>query len=87
MVRVVAPGGLLFARDLLRPESKAELQRLVELYAGDANPNQQEMFAASLHAALTLAEVRKLIAAYGIPAECAKQTTDRHWTVSWSALR
>jgi ubiquinone/menaquinone biosynthesis C-methylase UbiE len=85
MVRVVAPGGLLFVRDLLRPESKSELDRLVELYAGDANAAQREMFAASLHAALTRAEVCELIAPYGIPADCAKQTTDRHWTVSWNA--
>jgi ubiquinone/menaquinone biosynthesis C-methylase UbiE len=84
MVRVVAPGGLLFVRDLLRPESRSELDRLVELYAGDANAAQQEMFAASLHAALTLAEVHELIAPYDIPVDCAKQTTDRHWTVSWS---
>jgi ubiquinone/menaquinone biosynthesis C-methylase UbiE len=85
MVRVVAPGGLLFARDLLRPESKSELDRLVDLYAGDANASQREMFGASLHAALTLAEVRELIALFGLPAGSAKQTTDRHWTVSWSA--
>jgi ubiquinone/menaquinone biosynthesis C-methylase UbiE len=85
MVRVVAPGGLLFARDLLRPESKSELDRLVDLYAGDANASQREMFGASLHAALTLAEVRELIAPFGLPAGSAKQTTDRHWTVSWSA--
>jgi ubiquinone/menaquinone biosynthesis C-methylase UbiE len=83
MVRVVAPGGLLFVRDLLRPESKPELDRLVDLYAVDANDSQREMFAASLHAALTLAEVRALVAPFGLPPECAKQTTDRHWTVSW----
>jgi ubiquinone/menaquinone biosynthesis C-methylase UbiE len=85
MVRVVAPGGLLFVRDLLRPESKSELDRLVDSYAGDANASQREMFAASLHAALTLAEVRQLIAPFGLSADCAKQTTDRHWTVSWHA--
>jgi len=85
MVRVVGPGGLLFVRDLLRPQSKSELDRLVALYAGDANPSQQEMFGASLHAALTLADVRQLIAPFGLPADCAKQTTDRHWTVSWCA--
>jgi ubiquinone/menaquinone biosynthesis C-methylase UbiE len=85
MVRVVAPGGLLFARDLLRPETKSELDRMVDLYAGDANASQREMFGASLHAALTLAEVRELIALFGLPAGSAKQTTDRHWTVSWSA--
>jgi hypothetical protein len=58
---------------------------MVDLYAGDANASQREMFGASLHAALTLAEVRELIALFGLPAGSAKQTTDRHWTVSWSA--
>jgi ubiquinone/menaquinone biosynthesis C-methylase UbiE len=85
MVRVVAPGGLLFVRDLLRPESKPELDWLVDLYASDASPSQREMFGASLHAALTLAEVRELIGPFDIPADCAKQTTDRHWTVAWKA--
>ena len=32
-VRVVRPGGLIFIRDLLRPESEAEVRRLVALYA------------------------------------------------------
>jgi len=84
MVRVVAPRGLLFVRDLLRPETAAELVRLVALYAGDANDSQREMFGASLHAALTLDEVQALAIPFGITADCVRQTTDRHWTLCWT---
>src|SRR5262245_12371753 len=52
MVRVVRPGGTLFVRDLLRPETEARLRELVASYARDANAHQQQMFADSLHAAL-----------------------------------
>ena len=84
MVRVVSPqSGLLFVRDLLRPDNERRLQLLVETYAGDADAHQQKMFGESLHAALTLDEVRKLAARFGIAADCVQQTTDRHWTLAW----
>ncbi|MBL8793816.1 MAG: class I SAM-dependent methyltransferase, partial [Planctomycetia bacterium] len=83
MVRVLRPGGVLFVRDLLRPDDVATLNRLVQTYAGDANSHQQKMFAESLHAALTLAEVRALAAELGFDPATVQQTTDRHWT--WSA--
>src|SRR4051794_16680849 len=47
MVRVLAPGGTLFVRDLLRPADEATLLRLVDLHAAGANGHQREMFAAS----------------------------------------
>lgn len=81
MVRVLQPGGLLFVRDLLRPDSLAELERLVQQYAGQENAHQQQMFRDSLHAALTIAEVQELLAACDLPAESVQQTSDRHWTV------
>jgi ubiquinone/menaquinone biosynthesis C-methylase UbiE len=85
MVRVVAPGGLLFVRDLLRPADEATLSALVETYAAGANAHQQQMFADSLRAALTLAEVRALVAGLGLDPSAVRQTTDRHWT--WAARR
>jgi ubiquinone/menaquinone biosynthesis C-methylase UbiE len=85
MVRVVRPGGTLFVRDLLRPNNQEELDRLVGLYAGDANEHQRQMFADSLRAALTLSEVRGLVAGEGFGPETVQQTSDRHWT--WSATR
>lgn len=90
-IRIVKPGGLLFFRDLVRPSSKAELWRLVDLYAppadaaDDASQHQRSMFAASLHAALTLDEIRSLITDLGFPPESVTLSSDRHWT--WSARK
>lgn len=81
-VRVLKPGGLIFFRDLLRPASNEEVQRLVQLYAGDCNEHQRAMFDASLRAALTVEEMQALIAPLGFAAESVTQTSDRHWT--WS---
>ncbi len=82
MARVVKPGGLLFVRDLLRPLDEAALAGFVKKYAGDANAHQQKMFGDSLHAALTLDEVRSFVTRLGFPAETVQQTSDRHWTFS-----
>lgn len=79
-VRVTRPGGLLFFRDLLRPESKEQLHHLVETHAAGANDHQRQMFADSLHAALSLEEIRDLVASLNFPRESVQQTTDRHWT-------
>jgi ubiquinone/menaquinone biosynthesis C-methylase UbiE len=83
MVRVVKPNGLLFVRDLLRPPDYATVRHLVATYAGDANVNQQQMFEASLRAALTVAEMQALVCELGFPADSVQQTSDRHWT--WMA--
>jgi ubiquinone/menaquinone biosynthesis C-methylase UbiE len=85
MVRVVQPGGLLFVRDLLRPVDAAVLRQLVQTYAGDANAHQQKMFGDSLHAALTLAEVREMVSRVGFDGATVQQTSDRHWT--WVAIK
>ncbi len=83
MLRVLAPGSPLFVRDLLRPESAAEVDQLVATYAGRENAHSQQLFRDSLHAALTLAEVRELSANFDIPATAITQTSDRHWTLAW----
>lgn len=82
--RLVAPGGVLFMRDLMRPPSEAVLTSLVQQYAGQENERQQAMFAASLAAALTLDEVRAQVGALGFPPQTVQATSDRHWT--WSAI-
>ena len=80
IARVAAPGATIFVRDLLRPTDKASLGHLVETYAGLANAHQRKMFAESLHAALSVDEVRDLVAAVDYDPACVSQTTDRHWT-------
>jgi ubiquinone/menaquinone biosynthesis C-methylase UbiE len=87
MIRLVAPGGLLFVRDLARPDSREELARLVEAHAGQEPAAARRLFAESLHAALTLEEVRRLLGELGLPPETAAMTSDRHWTASWTRLR
>ena len=82
MIRVLSPGGALFVRDLLRPDDRKTLDRLVDAYAGNANPRQQQMFRDSLNAALTLNEICQLLNELDKPVEWVKQTTDRHWTIN-----
>jgi ubiquinone/menaquinone biosynthesis C-methylase UbiE len=85
MVRVLRAGGTIVVRDLLRPPDEPTLRSFVNQYAAEANGHQRQMFADSLHAALTLAEVRDLVAAVGMDPAAVRQTSDRHWT--WSAVR
>lgn len=82
-VRVTAPGGLLFHRDLARPSGEAQLQQLVATYAKDATDYQRKLFADSLRAALTDAEMQGLVATLGFAPASVQMTSDRHWT--WTA--
>lgn len=84
-VRVTKIGGRLFFRDLLRPVTIQELDALVTTYTGEENEHAQQMFAESLHAALTLDEIRGLVEQLGFDSQDVQQTSDRHWT--WSSIR
>ena len=81
--RVLAPGGWIFFRDLLRPASDAEVGQLVETYAGQENAFQRQMFENSLRAALDLDEIRDLVRQIGYSPDQVRATSDRHWT--WAA--
>ena len=84
-VRVVAPAGLLFFRDLVRPESEDRARQLVADYAGEESTHAQQMFEDSLRAALTVDEIRDIVASMGFVRDSVQATSDRHWT--WSARR
>jgi ubiquinone/menaquinone biosynthesis C-methylase UbiE len=83
--RVAAAGGLLFFRDLLRPEDDQTVHRLVDTYTVGANPHQRQMFEDSLRAARTVDEMRQLVAEFGQKPDSVQATSDRHWT--WAARR
>lgn len=83
-LRVTAPEGWLFFRDLLRPADTETLETLVGTYAGDGN-DQQQLFRQSLQAALSLDEMRAAVAAIGFEPGTVQATSDRHWT--WSARK
>lgn len=92
MLRVVKPGGVLFVRDLLRPASEADLRMLVEKYAPvlgqgpaalqDMQRRQRDLFAASLHAALTLQEVGDMAGRLTTSSVEVLMTSDRHFTLT-----
>ena len=81
-VRVVAPGGVLFFRDLLRPSDEETLARLVRTYAANESDAAKKMFEDSLRASLDLEEVRHLVDQLGLDTASVRATSDRHWT--WS---
>ena len=91
-----AIGGVVFIRDLERPQTEADLEGLVERYAAiDESATaperlraarQRTLFAASLRAALTLDEIRSLGAELGIPEVASTRTSDRHWTLAWTRV-
>ncbi|MEO8269417.1 MAG: class I SAM-dependent methyltransferase, partial [Aureliella sp.] len=79
--RVCKPSGWLFCRDLLRPDDDAEVERLVCTHAEGETPSNQQLLRQSLHAALTLDEVRQIAEPLGILPASVQATSDRHWTL------
>jgi ubiquinone/menaquinone biosynthesis C-methylase UbiE len=82
-LRVADLAGRQFHRDLARPHDEALLERLVTTYAGAATAYQRKLFADSLRAALSLDEIRELVAEFGFAPDTLQMTSDRHWT--WSS--
>jgi ubiquinone/menaquinone biosynthesis C-methylase UbiE len=81
MLRVLRPGGFLFIRDLARPQSSDEVEHVVKTYAGDSNESQQQLLRQSLHAALTVEEIRAFMTGLNWQANDVAMSSDRHWTV------
>lgn len=86
----VRSGGHLFVRDLVRPESNDAVETILAKHAGPPPKNDGDrprfdrqvfFFRASLHAALTLDEVREMAHAVGIQKASIEMTSDRHWTL------
>ncbi|MCC9606564.1 class I SAM-dependent methyltransferase [Blastopirellula sp. JC732] len=84
IIRVTRPSGMIFIRDLLRPDSEEELAHLVETYGG-VDDHERRLFGDSLRAALTLDEVRELVEPLGFDPATVTATSDRHWT--WAARK
>jgi len=68
-------------RDLVRPDSEAELAALVEKYSSGWSRSQRRLYEDSLHAALSLEEVREYATGAGLRAVRVEQITDRHWSL------
>jgi ubiquinone/menaquinone biosynthesis C-methylase UbiE len=81
VARLVKPNGAVLIRDLLRPASVMEIDRLVTA-AGDYGHCQNQLFRDSLAAAFTLSEIQDLVSGAGLNNYQLTQTSDRHWTLA-----
>jgi SAM-dependent methyltransferase len=80
--RLAEPGAAVFVMDLVRPESEAELERLVATYAADEPELLQRDFRASLHAAFTAEEVEAQLRDAELDWLDVVVVSDRHLVVS-----
>lgn len=85
MLRTTRTGGVIFVRDLMRPESAKAVDLLVETYAGQESDYSRRLFGESLHASLSLDEMRDLVAEFDCDPASVTATSDRHWT--WATIR
>lgn len=91
-IQSLRPGGRLFIRDLCRPAESVDVERFVIQYGGPSDSDDSDddvggamtpaqLLRQSLHASLTLAEIRELIQSLGIDPRSVEMTSDRHWTI------
>ncbi len=85
MSRVTRAGGILFVRDLMRPDDVQAVNKLVDTYAREETEYSRKLFRDSLHAALSLVEIQDMVAGLGFEQDTVTATSDRHWT--WAAVK
>lgn len=87
-LRALKSGGRLFIRDLVRPDDESEIESLVQKHVGedrgDGTLSPAQLLRQSLHASLTLEEIRELLTRNGVDPDAATITSDRHWTIDWT---
>ena len=84
MGRVVKQNGIGLIRDLIHPETPADGQTFVALYAAEDTPYQQKLYYDSFLASFTLAEVHEMLTQMCMPDASVVQSTDRHWSIERS---
>lgn len=85
--RLASLEAVIFFKDLLRPKNLFELEHLVDKYASDVSDYQRTLFRNSLHASLTLDEVKAHAEAVGLVNVEIIQTSDRHWALTCKVKR
>ena len=77
--RLARPEAGLFVKDLHRPESRAELEHLVETYAAGCTDYQRQSFCDSLCSGYTVQEIEALCARLDWREVEVRRCSDRHW--------
>ncbi|MEM6364428.1 MAG: class I SAM-dependent methyltransferase, partial [Planctomycetota bacterium] len=87
-IKACQPDGQIFIRDLCRPETAEQVELIVDSVTGlDSHCSvpgisPQQLLRQSLHAALTLSEIRRLVDGLGIDPSSVQMTSNRHWTLA-----
>ncbi|MBV5260569.1 class I SAM-dependent methyltransferase [Synechococcus moorigangaii CMS01] len=82
MGRLLKPQGKIIVRDLFRPDSIADIDRIVAAAEGPGfDDRQRQLFWDSLHAAFTLGEIEAIAQAAGLTNAQIYQSSERHWTL------
>jgi ubiquinone/menaquinone biosynthesis C-methylase UbiE len=81
VMRVVRTGGLVFIRDLVRPDTLEDVETLVAKHAANESEHSKQMLRQSLIASLRLDEIQALAVDAGLDHDCVRLTSDRHWTL------
>jgi ubiquinone/menaquinone biosynthesis C-methylase UbiE len=85
--RLARAGAGLFIKDLHRPASRAELEQLVETYAEGCNDYQRQTFFDSLHAGLTVSEIKSICERLALSGVEVGRCSDRHWSLERRATQ
>lgn len=80
--RWTRPGGAAFVMDLLRPENRAEAERMVDCYAAGEPEVLRHDFLHSLLAAYRVDEIRQQLDGAGLGDFAVEAVSDRHW-IAW----
>lgn len=79
--RVLKPGGFVFLRDLVRPQSETLLEQWVTSLTSGYSPHQTQLVRDSLKAALTLEEITELVQKLHLSNLKVHLSSQYHWTV------
>ena len=81
VARIGKPGSYVHVRDLRRPESEAEADRLTQLHVGGESPVVQEHYHSSLLSAYRVDEVEQQLAQAGLHGLVVRGLDDRYLEV------
>ncbi len=81
--RVIRPSGVVLLRDLFRPESENDIEKIVKEANLDYSPKQRQLFKDSLYAALTIDEIKDLASEMEWYSAQVFQSSSRHWTLRY----
>ena len=80
--RLMSESTHVLIKDLIRPDSEAELAALVAAHTVSDTPYQRQLFADSLRAALTIPEVERACEKAGLSSIDVRRVSDRHFCVT-----